>query len=358
MYKKIFLVILFFTVSDILHSQNGLRYQKLFNKVEKSKTVVNDFADQCTKAPIAGYEGASDKGQDIVVGNTMYDLQSNSSVPRHIWAFSDGTVGTVWTRGMDNPPGCPDRGTGYNYYNGTDWGPAPTARLENTRTGWPSYSAYGENGEIVCAHTGTGPLQFSYRTTKGSGTWQYFQLDPLEGTAELLWPRMVCAGTNHETIHVITLIGSEYEYDGLTMALTYSRSSDGGQTWDPYMEILDGMTSNDFAGVSADDYAWAIPRGDTIAFVVFGGIADGFVMKSYDNGNTWEKVTFYQSPDPFFDGNGGDLPMCGGGDGYNDVAIDDEGKVHVVFGRQVHMDDVANDGGWSFYHRSGFNSGP
>jgi hypothetical protein len=115
------------------------------------------------------------------------------------------------------------------------------------------------------------------------------------------------------------------------------------------MEVLDGMTSDDLAGVSADDYAWAVPRGDTIAFVVFGGVADGFVMKSFDNGDTWTKVTFYQSPDPFFDGNGGDLPRCGGGDGYNDVQIDKDGKVHVVFGRQIHMDDVADDGSWSYW---------
>ena len=167
--------------------------------------------------------------------------------------------------------------------------------------------------------------------------------------AELLWPRMVTAGENHNTIHVITLVGSGYTYEGLTMALTYSRSDDGGQTWDPYCQVLDGMTSDDIAGVSADDYAWAIPRGDTIAFVVFGGVADGFVMKSFDNGDTWEKVTFYNSPDPFFDGNGGDLPRCGGGDGYNDVQIDKDGNVHVVFGRQIHVDDVADDGSWSYY---------
>jgi hypothetical protein len=345
--KKLLLFVLALSFGFTTMAQKGLRQQKIFNTVEKSKTIVGDYDEPYlnTTNPTV----ASDKDQDIVVGNTMYDLQSNSSVPRHVWAWPDGTVGAVWTRGMDNPPGCPDRGTGYNYKAGTMWGNAPTQRIEEVRTGWPSYSAYGANGEMVCAHAGTGPLIISYRDTKGQGLWNYAKLESPVTDAELLWPRMVCAGADQKTIHIITLVGSGYEYDGLTMALTYSRSSDGGQTWDPYMEILDGMTSDDMAGVSADDYAWAIPRGDTIAFVVFGGVADGFVMKSFDNGDTWEKVTFYQSPDPFFDGNGGDLPMCGGGDGYNDVQIDKDGKVHVVFGRQIHMDDVADDGSWSYW---------
>ncbi len=345
--RKLLLFVLALSFGFTTMAQKGLKQQALFNTVAKNKVAVPDYQEPYLNAtnPIV----AADKGQDIVVGNTMYDLQSNSSVPRHIWVWEDGSIGTVWTRGMDNPPGCPDRGTGYNYFDGTNWGPAPTSRIEDTRVGWPSYAPFGENGEIVCAHTGTGPLQFSYRTNKGSGIWQYFQLDCPVNDAELLWPRMCTAGENHETIHVITLVGSNYTYEGLTSALAYSRSTDGGQTWDPYMQILDGMTSDDMAGVSADDYAWAIPRGDTIAFVVFGGVADGFVMKSFDNGDTWEKVTFYQSPDPFFDGNSGDLPQCGGGDGYNDVQIDANGNVHVVFGRMVHVDETPDDDSWSFY---------
>ena len=345
--RKLLLLVLALSFGFTTMAQKGLKQQALFNTVEKSKTVVGDYQEPYVNAPNPTVN--AQKGQDIVVGNSFYDLQSNSSVPRHIWAWPDGTIGTVWTRGIDNPPGCPDRGTGYNYYDGSAWGPAPTARIEQERTGWPSYAPYGENGEITCAHAGGGPLIFSYRETRGTGEWQYFQLDSPVDDAELLWPRMVTAGENHNTIHVITLVGSGYTYEGLTMALTYSRSDDGGETWDPNCEILDGMTEDDLAGVSADDYAWAIPRGDTIAFVVFGGVADGFVMKSFDNGDTWEKVRFYKSPDPFFDGNGGDLPQCGGGDGYNDVQIDEDGNVHVVFGRQIHQDDVADDGSWSYW---------
>jgi len=325
-----------------------LKQQALFNTVEKAKTV------QVDPQPYLQAENPyvnTERGVDNVIGTTWYDLQSNSTMGQRIWVHADGTIGAVWTRGDETGvPNFPERGTGYNYFDGSAWGPDPSARIEDERNGWPSYAAYGANGEIVCSHTGGNDgLVFSYRDDKGTGDWQHFYLAGPAEEPDLLWPRMITSGENHQTIQVIACVGSAVEYDGLTMALVYSRSDDGGQTWDPENVILPGMSSDETSGFGGDDYAWAIPHGDTIAFVAFGGVKDGFVMKSFDNGDTWEKVTFYNSPDPFFDGNGGDLPQCGGGDGYNAVAIDDEGLVHVAFGRQIHLDDTPDDDSWSYY---------
>ena len=330
-----------------------LKQQSLFNTVEKSKTVKVD-----PQPFIKGEDPfvTNERAADIVVGTTWYDLQSNNSMAQRIWAFDDGSIGATWTRGTQDGSsnGYPERGTGYNYNDGSSWGPDPSARVEDTRCGWPSYAAYGENGEIVCAHTGGNPgLIFSWRENKGTGDWNHFNLAaPI--AQPLLWPRMITSGENHQIIQVIALVGAPSKngtpvYEGLNTALVYSRSDDGGQTWDPENVILDGMTSDETSGFSADEYGWAIPRGDTIAFVVFGGIKDGFVMKSYDNGDNWEKVTFYNSPMPFFTGNEGTLPKCGGGDGFNAIAIDDEGMVHVAFGRQIHLDDTPGDNQWSYY---------
>ena len=72
-------------------------------------------------------------------------------------------------------------------------------------------------------------------------------------------------------------------------------------------------------------------------------------MKSNDGGDNWERITFYDSPNTFFDGNGGDLPQCGGGDGYNAIFIDDNDQVHVAFGRQIHLDDTPDDDAWSYF---------
>ncbi|MCB2207731.1 MAG: T9SS type A sorting domain-containing protein [Bacteroidetes bacterium] len=297
------------------------------------------------------YVSNDERAQDIVVGTTWYDLQSNSSMAYRIHAYPDGTMAATWTMASD--ASFADRGTGYNYFDGSNWGPYPTERLEDVRTGWPSYAPYGENGELVVSHSGGADgLIFSWRENKGTGEWEHFNLagpDPDPTTNTLLWPRMITSGENNEVIHVIACAGNNVEYEGLTMALLYSRSDDGGETWDPHNVILDGLTPDDYNGAGGDDYAWAQPNAGTLAFVVFGGVADGILMKSTDGGDSWERTTFYASPDPFFNGDGGDLPQCGGGDGYNAVAIDDDGIVHLAFGRQIHLDDTPDDQAWSYY---------
>lgn len=293
---------------------------------------------------------ANTKAADVILGETWYDLQSNSTMPNRIYAFDDGTIGATWTRGM-TPTSYADRGTGYNYFDGTSWGAYPDSRIEDVRTGWPSYAPYLENGEIVCTHSGgASGLVFSWRENKGTGDWNYFNLVGPTGFEDILWPRMITSGENHEIIHVIAVIADEANgggiYEGLDGTILYSRSSDGGTTWDPENVVLEGISSDYTNGWSADDYCWAQPMGNTIAFFAFGGIKDGVVMKSNDNGTNWERIVAYASCDPFFV-NGTIIPAFGGGDGFNSVAIDDEGLVHVAFGRQIHSDD---DGGGPYYY--------
>ena len=293
---------------------------------------------------------ASDRAADKVIGETWYDLQSNSSMANRIFAFDDGTIGASWTRGM-SPTAYADRGTGYNYFDGTNWGAYPSERIEDVRTGWPSYAPYLANGEIVCAHTGNDDgLLFSWRENKGTGDWNYFTLAGPAVQPDITWPRMITSGENHEIIHVIAALANVANggtiYEGLDGALLYSRSSDGGLTWDPQNVILDGLSTDYTNGWNADDYSWAQPVGNTIAFFAFDGIRDGVVMKSNDNGVNWERIVVYASCDPFFV-NGTLMPNFGGGDGYCAIALDDEGMAHVAFGRQIHVDD---DGGGPYYY--------
>lgn len=295
-------------------------------------------------------ENAGERGTDVVIGNTVYDLQSNSSLMQRTYMFPDGTISATWTMGTV-PTAYPERGTGYNYYDGTSWGPAPTSRIEPTRCGWPNIAPYGANGEIVCAHTGgTSGLIFSTRENKGTGAWTNFYLVGPAGHEDLLWPRMITTGENHEIIHVFALTppvaNGGTEYMGLDGALLYSRSDDGGVTWNPENVVLDGVSSTYTNGWSGDVYTWATPNAGTIAFVAFGGIKDGVVLKSTDDGDTWERLVFYASDVPFFDANT-PLTIFGGGDSYNAGAIDENGKVHVAFGRQCHS--TVGDGTSSYY---------
>ncbi len=77
----------------------------------------------------------------------MYDLQTNSSTQNRIYLYDDGTIGSTWNMGFDSP-NFADRGTGYNYYDGNNWGISTNGQIEPYKTGWPSYTPYGENGEL------------------------------------------------------------------------------------------------------------------------------------------------------------------------------------------------------------------
>ncbi|MFY9229397.1 MAG: hypothetical protein WBI87_05315, partial [Bacteroidales bacterium] len=50
------------------------------------------------------------------IGNTEYDIQSNKSIDSRIYLYPDGTIGATWIRGTGT---LADRGTAYNYYDGT-----------------------------------------------------------------------------------------------------------------------------------------------------------------------------------------------------------------------------------------------
>lgn len=72
------------------------------------------------------------------IGNTTYDLQTNAAVCNRV-VNGGGHVSATWTRSVTNDLAASDRGTGYNHkMSGGSWGPAPSARIEPVRTGWPS----------------------------------------------------------------------------------------------------------------------------------------------------------------------------------------------------------------------------
>jgi hypothetical protein len=295
--------------------------------------------------PTVSVKSALDDPSTMV---TTYDLQTNASDMARIYRYPDATIGAIstWSAATSGAT-FPDRGTGYNYFNGSSWGAQPTGRIETTvRTGWPSYAPLGANGEITIAHnvTAGASLVMSTRNTKGSGTWTVTQpagLGPPSGAAVMSWPKMVTNGNPRSTIHIIALTepvaSGGTTYLGMDGALLYNRSSDGGSTWTGWQQ-LPGMTSAEYKGFSADSYNWAEPKGDTICFVVGGNWSDEFIMKSTNNGNSWTKTKIWTCPYDLWPGNvATDTFYCS--DGSNAVALDHNGKAHVAFGRQRALGD-------------------
>ncbi len=286
---------------------------------------------------------------DPTIMMTNYDMMTNSSVQNRLYIFPDGTMGGIATMSHDNGGAFRDRGTGYNYFNGSAWGPLPSARIESIRTGWPSYAPWNNGGEIVVSHhfAAFPPLMLT-RPAKGTGSWSETEIAVPQGAAGIDWPRMVTNGPGKMYVHIIGLTtpvasgGSLYQ--GLDGALLYNRSLDGGSTWSGW-QLLEGMTSADYTGFGGDAYAFAEPRGDTLCFVVADNWNDGFIMKSMDNGTTWTKTRFWQCP--FNQWTGGDTTgifFCP--DGSNAIVLDKDGNAHVLFGYMRASGDESGNRYW------------
>ncbi|MEI7500908.1 MAG: T9SS type A sorting domain-containing protein [Bacteroidota bacterium] len=261
-----------------------------------------------------------------IIGTTVYDMQTNSAIDTRITQYPDGSMAGAWTRGTANSN---DRGTGYNYNDGTAWGAAPTSRIENDRTGWPSYAPLGPTGEIVIAHLNDG-LKISKRTVKGQGTWTQSVLMGPAGATDISWPRIMTNGPDHNNIH---MLASTYVlYQGLDLAYLYYRSLDGGQTWDKNGIILPQMTSADYDGFNGDQVAWGTPHGDTIYFVASGPWVDTFLMTSFDNGNTWTKTPILSNANKKLPSGTSEVPPFTMSDGSCAVEMDNSGVFHVAFG--------------------------
>ena len=269
---------------------------------------------------------------DPVTCVTRYDLQTNYSNQRRVYLHPDGTIGTVATWSAQDGS-WPDRGSGYNYFDGTSWGPQPTSRVEAIRTGWGEYLPFGVDGEMIIAHEVTGPLVINKRIPKGTGTWTQTIMPSLPSNITAMWwPRSVTNGPNHTNIHIIAMTlptgnGGQL-YNGMDGALLYCQSLYGDTTWTNWTQLT-GLTGSEYTNFTADTYAWAEPHGDTLAFTVGDSWKDQFLMKSTDNGTTWTKTIIHHS---LYNLGGSSPNYFYTPDGTTAISLDNQGMAHVVFG--------------------------
>ena len=271
---------------------------------------------------------------------TYYDLQSNSAIGNRVAVWPDGTAAVTATWDYSGNVSFPDRGTGYNYYDGNDFGDEPAVRQEPMKSGWPSIASCG-NGELLASHA-TG-VNLYYRPTKGEGEWTLLKNWGADYGSPT-WPRVICSGDNDQYIHVVMCkqVGNASPYDN---HIYYTRSNDGGQTWSELVDFpgLDNDADGDYRNqLSADDYVMAA-NGNNVA-VMFGGYTtEVFYMISHDNGETWERQIIAPYPILGEDGNPvhaidfedypeGMTDSISTNDNSFSIAIDNNGVVHAAFG--------------------------
>ena len=301
-----------------------------------------------------------------VIGITQYDLQSNAAIDDRM-AGNGSAVSAAWTMSLDVTP-FEDRGTGYNFNDGSGWGEEPYERIENVRIGWPSINHLGDGREVVISHAGIDTPLHMVRRDAGTGTWEdsdlpnYAILDDGNPVGNL-WPRAAVGGINDEIIHVICIstpvANGGFEYQGQDGALLYYRSMDSGDTWE--MTTFPELDSSNFVNISADAYS-IHADGGMVAFAVFNDLSDSFIMISDDAGDNWEyqvladfPVDLYTIdtglPDSLgidFDGDGIAAEYLNS-DGAGDVHIDANGTVHCVYGGMYYADADTVDGNFSYF---------
>ena len=204
--KKLILITTILMIATAISAQERvlLPKEKLNMGVLVNHISSESIAPRVIRQDVVPYKSFSLASTEHNIGNTYYDLQTNRSLQNRIYRYDDGSIGAVWTRGEDDAPAFPKRGTGYNFFNGSEWAPMPETRIESIRTGWPNYAALGLEGEIIFCHDNAiFQLYILTRETRGVGDWTEDYFSYSIGPDSLACPRIITAGGNHNSIHMI-----------------------------------------------------------------------------------------------------------------------------------------------------------
>lgn len=351
----------------LLFAQNTMKELPVANAyaVKISKADIKPINDE---VPEGAGQGSSDfllkskkdkNFNSVVLGSTFYDLQTNSSPGRRIVLHDDGTISAVWTTSPDGgETSYPNRGSGYNYFDGTSWLSNRENKIETEgRTGWPSIMRLDDGTEMIIAHeSGTGG--FITSTNSAKGNLDFISSSPILDDNTVvnvnrvpIWNRSVASNGK---IHTISNYWASEDNDvpvveknGVSSPTTYSRWDQEGDTSDFEHILLPGYDSALYTNGGGDTYA-IDARGDVIAIVV-GGLGEALSLwKSTDNGDTW----IYTDVDSFpYKTQLTEVLItdtASTNDGSLDVLIDASNTVHVFYGGARVFDNDLTDESFSF----------
>ncbi len=340
--KKIYLfAFLTFALAQISLAQE-IQNRAVIILENQKQTVIKNQNTQNTK-------GLAQIPLATPIGTTNFDVQTNASIGRRLISRNNGTFSSVWMQyhGADLPA-APERGTGYNFFDGTNWA-FPTLTTGNTkidgtqRTGFPAIVDIGANDFVINHLNLFGGGYFAWKNPKGTANTGW-TANHIAEARPLILPKAVASG---DYIHIVGLV-----YDatsGIRGFPIYMKSPDQGTTWSA-ATTLPGTDDTFFKGISYDSYS-IDANGSTVA-ILFSALLDDFVLlKSTDNGNTWTKTIIADSPSDLYDWGGGTI-IDEDGDlladtlitvESADVVVDDTGVVHVAFATIRILDQDAAD---------------
>jgi hypothetical protein len=293
------------------------------------------------------------EGWSVAGTSQSYDRQTQNAVYPMTKRHDDGFIGTTWTTDDNSPfPTGTTKNRGIGYSCSTDGGATWSAQ-ENRVGGiplyWPSYAQWGANGEAILGrsadtymHQGIqiqDGLVLLTRANKGVGAWTITPIPYPAGASPsagytMAWARMTTSGNNHQYIHIMSPMSTPtgQPYQGYTTPTFYYRTQTGGSTWDIQGKLVREMLGEQWDAHSSytDAVTFADTKGDVVAcsFIKLG--SHGYVLRSHDNGSTWESIKFFDSPVSYYTPPSQYADTC-----YVPVqgciALDNDGKIHVAF---------------------------
>ena len=231
---------------------------------------------------------------DGALDYSYYDWQSNDGARTWTHVWPDGKVNFAFTVATQSD--FSDRGTAIGTYDSAndEWIPSG-GRIENEKTGFGTIAQYGENGIIVAAHTATECCVYIIPDKDNYTPGTIARAGTLDPTNDPTWPNVMTSGENRDIIHVVALGYSDNQ-------VYYFRSQDGGATWDKENVVLPFMDDEYCVEWTSNSYYWMETTEDNcLALVLNDAWADGMVLYSYDNGETWERKVFFSHPNPHGD---------------------------------------------------------
>jgi len=292
----------------------------------------------------------------VTIGETYYDLQTNSAMPHRIILNDDGTIATAWTTAPSDATGFPQRGSGFNFRSAAGtWLANSSTRVEaSARTGWPNIATLSDGNTITIGHFATsGGFYRTASPTPGTRPSGVSQNILVESPYKPIWGRM---DNNGDTIHLIcSYTDSSSAGDsraptrkGIFAPMVYSRSYDGGLTWNKSHEMLPDYDSTITTSGGADRYSIEV-KGNTIAIANSGLLQGVLVWKSTNGGDSFTRMLADSFPYAPWEPNKLMLDTPYTSDGSVDVMIDNDGKVHAFWGLARVLDTDTTDELYSFF---------